>query len=278
MQPDPSLPTKHVFASSLNSASPPFYPSGSSKQDISVTQKRDAQIGNTNKTVSSSMQMENNFLSSQSSSMLRGKSVVDSVSHDRLYIDESLRTVAGKALSNAQVRSSGSPLTPATTTQSSQSRVQGRSVSVSAQPSYQPSASLSQVPRVAAQIQPQVIQQKPQTQFQPALRVSTQQVGQQRPVSGNQVSSPPHVLSTNISEVGETDSPPGSSKSKTQLIAKGKSGSQGAGRGTFLYGGAQVIGASGAMGLGQNDQNFSATPALLPGFVLVHFFLQFGIL
>jgi len=91
-------------------------------------------------------------------------------------------------------------------------------------------------------------------------------------VSGNQVSSSPHVASTNMSEVGDTDSPPGSSKSKTQLVAKGKTGSQGVGRGSIMYGGAQVIGASGAMGLSQSDQNFSATPALLPGFVLVHFF------
>ncbi|GFZ11811.1 CASC3/Barentsz eIF4AIII binding protein [Actinidia rufa] len=39
---------------------------------------------------------------------------------------------------------------------------------------------------------------------------------------------------------------------------------QGGGKGSFLYGGAQVIGASGNIGSGHGDQNFAATPAFLP--------------
>ncbi|KAI3932791.1 hypothetical protein MKW92_036236 [Papaver armeniacum] len=44
-QSNPAAPRKHVFASSLSSASPPFYPSGSSNQDVIVAQKRDVQAG-----------------------------------------------------------------------------------------------------------------------------------------------------------------------------------------------------------------------------------------
>ncbi|ONK76617.1 uncharacterized protein A4U43_C03F30200 [Asparagus officinalis] len=262
VQSDPAIPRKNAFASSLNSASPPFYPSGSSKQDLSVTQKRDAHVGNTNKIVASSLHMGNNFLSSQSGSTFRAKATEDSFSHDRKYIDDSLRSVAGKALANAQVQSSGSPLTSANMTQTSQSRAQGRNSNTTGQPNYQPTNLVSQVPRAPQQLQAPLGQQRPQTQYQPALRVSTQQVVQRRPSSGNQVSSPPHAPTTNASGLGETDSPLDSNNSKTQLIARGKTGSQGAGRGSFLYNGAQIIGASGAMGLSQNDQNFPGT--LLP--------------
>lgn len=48
-------------------------------------------------------------------------------------------------------------------------------------------------------------------------------------------------------------------------MGKGKEGIQGSGRGSFLYGGAQVMGASGNMGVGHGDPNFPATPAFLPG-------------
>jgi hypothetical protein len=38
------------------------------------------------------------------------------------------------------------------------------------------------------------------------------------------------------------------------------------GRGSFMYGGAQIIGSAGAVGLSQGEQNnFPGTPALLPG-------------
>ncbi|KAG1346255.1 putative protein MLN51 [Cocos nucifera] len=264
VQPEQVILRKQVFASSLSSASPPFYPSGSSNQEISMIQNGNAQTGSANKTLSSSVLMEDNFLPSQSSSLLRGKMVVDSVSHDRLYVDDSLRQVAGKTIASSPLQSSGFSLSSINSGQSSNSRVQGRGLSINGPPHGQSAASLIQAARIPAHTQPPTTQQRPvQTANQPALRIPTQQLGQ-RPGSGNQASSPPQPQSANSSEVGETDSPPGSSKSRTALVGKGKTGNQGAGRGAFLYSGAQVIGATGAMGLAHGDQNFPGTPALLP--------------
>lgn len=262
-QPDLVLPRTKVFASSLNSASPPFYPSGSSDQDISVTQKRDAQNGASNRVFSSSTPMENKFPAPLSGSLVRGKNVVDSLGHDRLYIDDTLRSVAGKTPANAHLQSSVSSVSSLNTTQSPNSAVQLRGLTVNGPSNYQATGSVTQIGRGSVQIPQPVVQQRTfQTPLQPSLRVSTQQFGQ-RAVNGNQCSSPPHGLPTNSSEVRETDSPPDSSKSKTLLVGKGKTSNQGTGRG-FLYGGSQVIGATGAMGLNPNDQNFSATPAILP--------------
>jgi hypothetical protein len=58
------------------------------------------------------------------------------------------------------------------------------------------------------------------------------------------------------------------------LVGKGKGIIQGNGRGSFLYGGTQVVGATGNIGVGHGDQNFSGTPTFLPGtfFFLVHLF------
>lgn len=46
---------------------------------------------------------------------------------------------------------------------------------------------------------------------------------------------------------------------------KARISNQASGRDSFLYGGAQVIGATGAMGLAYGDQNFPGTPTHLPG-------------
>ncbi|KAF6149415.1 hypothetical protein GIB67_016953 [Kingdonia uniflora] len=97
VQPSVAPARKHVFASSLNSASLPFYPSSSSNQDVPVTQKRDSRI--INKT-SSSYPFEEIF-SSNSSGIPRGKNVSRSNSHDMNYIDDSIRPVVGKS-SNLQ--------------------------------------------------------------------------------------------------------------------------------------------------------------------------------
>ncbi|KAJ6839537.1 tau-tubulin kinase 1-like [Iris pallida] len=263
VQPNPVHPRKQFFGSNLSSASPPFYPSGSSNQDISGTQKRDAQSGATSRSLSSSIQMENNFPVSQSGSYVRGKNVVDSLGHDRQYVDDILRSVSGKTLANAHLQSSVSSVSSVNTTQSPNSKVQGRGLTINSPPNYQATSSVNQIGRGSVQIPPLAVQQRPvQSQLHPSLRISTQQFGQ-RAITGNQGSSPPQGPSTNASEVGEADSPPGSSKSKTSLVAKGKTSNQDTGRG-FLSGGSQVIGATGAMGLNSNDQNFSGTPAMLP--------------
>ncbi|XP_010925098.1 protein MLN51 homolog isoform X2 [Elaeis guineensis] len=264
VQPEPVVPRKQVFPSSLSSASPPFYPSGSASQDISMTQKGNAQFGSANKTLSSSMQMEDNFSASQSGSLSRGKMIVDSLAHDRLCVDDSFRRVAGKAMAGSPLQSSGFSFSSTNAGQSSSSRVQGRGVSIGGLPNNQSALSLDQAARISAQIQPPIVQQRPvQTPNQPALRISPQQFGQ-RSGSGNQASSSSQPQSTNSSEAGETDSPPGSSKSKTALIGSSKTSSQGTGRGSVQYSGAQVIGATGTVGLAHADQSFPGTPALLP--------------
>ncbi|PKA57193.1 hypothetical protein AXF42_Ash002497 [Apostasia shenzhenica] len=257
VQSEPVAPRKQVFASSLNSASPPFYPSGSSSQD---TSKRDMQTGN--KSQSSSKQMENNFLSSQSSSIFRGKAVADSAGLDRLYLDESVNHVPGKSQLDPQLRPSGSSLSLSNANLSPQHKVQVRNSSTISSPML--SNSLNYATRIPLQNQSSVVQPKSvQTQGQHALRISTTQLVGQHLVTGNQVVSQSQAPG-DIFEVGEVESPPGSSKSRSALVGKGKTASQSLGRGSLLYGGAQVIRPTGATGLPHGDQNFPGTPALLP--------------
>ncbi|XP_042521297.1 protein MLN51 homolog [Macadamia integrifolia] len=259
VQSDRVPPRKNVFASSLNSASPPFYPSSSSNQDVSVPQKRNAHSGNANRNLSPSG-MDDNYSAPHSNSY-RGKSVANPVGLDRLYVGESVRPVSGKQLSNLQLHASGT--SSIMTTQSPQSRAQGRGLAVSGQLSYHPTLPLNQVNRVSAEAHPSSVQPRPvQIPAQP-LRASTQHLGQ-RPGTGSQASSPPKAPSRNSPEPGESESPPSSSKSKTALVGKGKGNVQGSGRGSFLYNGAQVIGATGTMGVAHGDQNFPGSPALLP--------------
>ncbi|KAF8389007.1 hypothetical protein HHK36_025692 [Tetracentron sinense] len=250
VQSDLVPPRKHAFASSLSSASPPFYPSGSSNQDISVTQKRDVQAGSTNRNLPSSGLMEEKLSTSHSNALLRGKIVADSFGQGKLYIDESNRPLAGKSLTNLHLQSSGS--SSINTTQSSQSRAQGRGLSLSGQLT-RPIPSVNQVNRVSQTQLPALQQRSVQIPVQPSLRFSSQQLGQH---PGGSQASPPKASSTNSSEPGETESPPGSSKSNGALVGKGKASAQGSGRGSFLYSGAQVIGAMGNMGVAHGDQNF----------------------
>ncbi|KAJ4952432.1 hypothetical protein NE237_029264 [Protea cynaroides] len=259
VQSDRVPPRKNVIASSLSSASPPFYPSGSSTQDISVPQKRDVQSGNANRNLSPSG-MEGNY-STPHSNTYRGKNASDPIGMDRPYIAESVRPVSGKQLSNMQLQASGTP--PIIRPQSPQSRAQGRVLTIPGQHSYQPASPLNQVNRVSSEAQPSSVQPRPvQIPVHP-LRASTQQFGQ-RPGSGSQGSSPPKAPSRNSPEPGESESPPSSSKFKTALVGKGKGNVQGSGRGSFLYSGAQIIGATGTMGVAHGDQSFPATPGVMP--------------
>lgn len=263
---DPAPTRKHVFASSLSSASPPFYPSGSSNKEISQTQKRDLHAGTANRNIRPSV-VEEGFGTPQSGAggLSRGKNMADSVGMEKLYIDDSISPVSGKPLSNLQLSSSGS--SSITATQSPQVRAQGRVLAPpSGQMNFQPTLPHSQLNRVAPPAQLHAVQRTPvQARVQPALQSSSQQLGQ-HPGGGSQTSSPPKsALSVNSLEHGETDSPPESSKSKTALVGKGKGSVQGSGRGSFLYNGAQVIGAAGNMGVAHGDQNFPGTPAFLPG-------------
>ncbi|KAA8540431.1 hypothetical protein F0562_024650 [Nyssa sinensis] len=208
--------------------------------------------------------MDESFSMSQSNAMVRGKDIADSIGMDKLYIDDSISPVAGKPSSSyQQLPPSGSSLI--NTTQSSHSRAQGRGLPPTGQMNFQPTMPRNQVNRVSPPIQLNTIQRSPvQSRVQPSSQASAQQLGQ-CPGSGSQASSPPKAVpSINSFEPGELDSPPESSKSKTALVGKGKGSVQGSGRGSFLYGGAQVVGASGNMGGGHGDQNFPPTPAFLP--------------
>ncbi|XP_026408384.1 protein MLN51 homolog [Papaver somniferum] len=231
-QSNPAAPRKHVFASSLSSASPPFYPSGSSNQDVIVAQKRDVQAGPSEK-----------FSVPHANSLARGKSVVDPIVKGRQYINEPVRPLVGK-FSNMQLQSSGS--SRVSSNQTPQYRPKVKSPEVVAQHNYQSTSSPNH--GNIGSMQYAVVQQKPVNPVQP----------------GSQASSPPKGSSTNSSEPGETESPTGSSKSKTALVSKGKGSAQGSGRGTFLYNGAQVVGAAGNMGVAHSDQKYPGTPALLP--------------
>ncbi|CAN6327488.1 unnamed protein product [Urochloa humidicola] len=74
--------------------------------------------------------------------------------------------------------------------------------------------------------------------------------------------SPVQPTSTILSDDAENSSPSGSNKLGSRLTVKGQPGDQGEERTSLIYGGAHVLGSTGAMGLG--DQNFHGTPALLP--------------
>ncbi|KAE9467821.1 hypothetical protein C3L33_00286, partial [Rhododendron williamsianum] len=196
MESDSVPAMKQVVASSLSSASPPFYPSASSNKEIASTQKREIQAGTI----------------SQSNTMIRGKNVVNAGGMEKVYINNSVSPNPGKPSTSLQLSPSGSSLV--NNTQALHPRAHGGAVG-------------------------------------PA------------PGSGSQTSSPPKAGSSmNSFGSGELESPPESSKSKTALVGNG--GVQVSGRSSFLYGGAQLMGASGNMGSGRGDQNFAAAPAFLP--------------
>ncbi|XP_038718078.1 protein MLN51 homolog [Tripterygium wilfordii] len=246
-EPEPPPARKQVVASSLSSASPPFYPSGASNKDVSLAHKRDLQIGSTSRS-NRPTGIDGNFSIQDTNGLLRGKKVANSVGMEKLYIDDSMNVVASKPL----------PMRP------SQSRVQGRGVAVQGQMTYQPLPSSHQV-RVSSPMQPHTAQRGTiQNRGQPSVQASGQQLGQ-RSGSGSQASSPPKTATSMSSyQLGELESSSESNKSKIAVVGKAKGNIQGNGRGSFMYSGAQVMGATGSMAVGCGDQNFPATPTFLP--------------
>ncbi|XP_022960000.1 protein MLN51 homolog isoform X1 [Cucurbita moschata] len=253
---EPVSVRKHVFASSLNSASPPFYPSGTSSKNILKLEKTEVQAGLPEKNMyGDSRSMP------QSSVMVDGRHVVDAVAMDRLYINDSTNPSLGNLSSKTN---SGSSVV--SNAQIPQSRPQGRGAGVGST-SYPPAPLHSQVNKVSLPTQSHGVTRTPsQNRVQPAVQVPVQQLGQ-RPDSGSQSSSPPKTaLSVNSVESGsgEADSYSESSKLKTALVGKGKGMAQGIGAGSFIYSGAQIMGTSGNMNITHGDQNFPHTPAFLP--------------
>ncbi|KAJ4828685.1 hypothetical protein Tsubulata_050138 [Turnera subulata] len=239
--------------SSLNSASPPFYPSGTSNKDISLSQKRDVQAVSTSRNLRTSV-VEEGFSAPQTNSLMRGKNIADATAIDRLHIDDSITPAGGKPLNNVHLPLGASLIN---SMHSSQSRAQGRGIAISVQSTHQSTPSHNQVNRAA----PTTLQGVQRTSAQGRVPSYVESPGQQS-ASGSQASSPPKTaLSVNSYDGGDGETAE-SSKTRTALVGKGKGSIQGSGRGSFLYGGPQVMGASGNMGVGgHGDQNF---PAFLP--------------
>ncbi|KAL4388462.1 hypothetical protein GQ457_09G007270 [Hibiscus cannabinus] len=248
---------KHIFASSLSSASPPFYPSGSSKKEASLTQKKDFQAGSASRDLHPSVKNEK-FSVFQSNS-LRGKKALDSLSMEKLCIDDSTTSASVKPLTNMRMLPSGSSLD--NSSQPSQSRVQGRGIAISGPKTYQSAPQQNQVNRVSPPAQVNAVQRiHVQGRAHFSVQGAAQQLGQ-HPSIGSRASSPPiTAVSVTSYESGEGESSE-TSKTEGALASKGKSNLQGAGRGSYLYGGAQIIGTTGNMSISHGDQNF---PAFLP--------------
>lgn len=229
--------------SSLNSASPPFYPSASSNKEITSTDKRDDQAAQLHRN-HQSPGMDESFSISESNTM-RGKNVANYIGMNKLYIDDQAPTRSGKPLNNSS--------------QSPHSRIQEKVQTPMGKMSHQ-STPQNQVYKVSNQAQQRNGQQAPSQTRQAFLQTSGQQLGQRTQA----FSSPDSDVTANSFEYSETRSPPEISKSNTALIGKGKN-VRGNGRGSFPYGGAQVIGASGNLGSTHGDINFPGMPTFLPG-------------
>ncbi|XP_062214269.1 protein MLN51 homolog isoform X2 [Phragmites australis] len=255
-QPEVAPPKKNVISSSLNSASPPFYPSGASNQDFSVpAQRRDMQAGS-NKVLPSSTKMDDN-LKLQSGPTVRGKTAVDYGGRDRFHSDGPVRSFPGRAAATS-LNSSGFISSSVNPGQSPIVKASGGNSSMGISSNNQPTSSLHQTSRISTQQQSHtsVMHQKSgQVPNQSATRIPTQQLSHRTNNPSPAANLP--VKTTESDENGSYHSP-NNSKTSSAVV---KASNQETGRGSFMYGGAQVIGAA---GISQGDQNFPGTPALLP--------------
>ncbi|KAL6615490.1 hypothetical protein ACP70R_037760 [Stipagrostis hirtigluma subsp. patula] len=260
-QQEAAPPKKSVISSSLNSASPPFYPSGSSNQDFSVAaQRRDIQAGGSNKVPPSSVKMDDH-LKLQSGPMVRGRTTMEYGGRDRFHADGPVRSSPGRNAA-APLNSSGYAASSVNPGQSPISRAPGGNSSAGISSNNQLTSSLHQTSRISTQQQSHVSvmhQKSGQAPNQSTVRIPAQQTSH-RTSNPSPAGQQPPVKSA---ESGEIVSHSSSNNSKTSSVV-GKVNNQEAGRGSFMYSGAQVIGAAGAVGLPQGDQNFPGTPALLP--------------
>lgn len=264
---DVALPRKQVFGSSLNIASPPFYPSGSSTKDKSVASKRDVLAGSVNQNGQPSV-VGDSITMTRSSGMLREKNTVDSIAMDKLSINDSISMMGGKPANGMQKPLSGTSYVNST---QQQWRGQGRGITSMTQMAYQPALSNNQFDRFYPQNHLQNVQRNP-GQSHAQSSVPTSGYKHTGGFPGGSEASPPKATGTvNAVESGELKSPSESTTSKTALVTNGKGSMQGSGMGSFLYGGAQIMGTSGNMGSGQGDQNY---PTFLPGNTLAQHIFQ----
>lgn len=252
--------SKKQVSSNLNYASPPFYPSGSSNKEINPAQKRDAQIGSTSRNIRPVV-MDEIFPVQQNNAVHRGKNVVDSINMNKLYIDESINPSVGKPLNNVQMAPPGSSGVNATQSPLPRPAGNGRGMPIPLQMNYLPAPSHSQANNVSA-AQFQAVQRSSAPGWTAASVQATAPLSGHRPGSGSRSLSPPKTSASNNSlDSGEMDAVSESDKVKGALVGKGRGGPQGTGRGSFVYGGPQVMGAAGNVGVNHGDPNF---PTFLP--------------
>ncbi|KAF8670903.1 hypothetical protein HU200_050170 [Digitaria exilis] len=258
IQPEAAPPKKNVISSSLNSASPPFYPSGASNQDFPVAaQRRDIQTGGSNKVLSASMKMDDNS-KLQSGPMVRGRTAMEYGGRDRFHADGPVRSSPGRGAPTASLNSgfTSSSINPG---QSPILRASGGNSNIGISSNNQPTSSLPQMPRISTQMQshaPVMHPKSGQVPNQSAARIPPQSLNHRTSSSSPAAQHQP-VKST---ESGDNGSYPSQNNQKAPSAVV-KANNQETGMGSFMYGGAQVIGAP---GLSQGDQNFPGTPALLP--------------
>ena len=142
------LVTVKKVASSLSSASPPFYPSGSSNKDnVSLTQKKELQASNHNRNIRSSA-VEHTFSMQHTTSLMRGKNVIEAMGMDQLHIDDYVSPVSEKSSSDVHFPSSA-PLS-AGAIQMTQSKPHGRGVPPSGSAVLQSSQSNNQLNKISS--------------------------------------------------------------------------------------------------------------------------------
>ncbi|XP_006654701.2 protein MLN51 homolog [Oryza brachyantha] len=230
-QPERRFPMKQTIASNLNSASPPFYPSRSSRQELPVSQKGNAQPSTSTRPFSSPISMESASPTPQYGPLLRGKAFVQSAGQSKLHPEVPIKGIDHP--------SSHLPTSPSTS---------------------QFPVATNQVTGHSFQSPHPVVQQRLVQSFtQSTPKMSGQMLAAQFG-SGDKLASSLQSTSTILTEGTGISSPRGSSKSNTRLMVKGQHSDQGEEHASFMYGGAQVLGATGSLG----DQNFRGTPALLP--------------
>ncbi|CAK8574721.1 unnamed protein product [Lathyrus sativus] len=256
-----AMPAKKVshVSSNLNYASPPFYPSGSSNKEVNLAPKRDVQIGNTSRNIHPVM--DGGFQAQQNNVVHRGKNVSDSISMDKLYIDQSVGPSVGKPLNNVHLAPPGSSGVHASQSHFPRPAGSGRGAPISLQMNYPPALSHTQANKVSQTQLHDIQRSSASGRTSTSVQATAPQTGH-RPGSGSQSSSPPkRAASINSLDSGEIDAASESGNAKGALVGKGRGAPHGAGRGPFVYGGAQVMGAAGNMGISQGDPNF---PTFLP--------------
>uniref|UniRef100_A0A0D6QWN6 Btz domain-containing protein n=1 Tax=Araucaria cunninghamii TaxID=56994 RepID=A0A0D6QWN6_ARACU len=249
---------KHV-SSSLSSASPPFYPSGTQHQSVLMPFKREAQYGGSMRSTSSSVVAgDEETRTSNTTAMSRnGKNMVSVRGQSQSQGETALRSSAGKQTTNMQQTSKSSSVNMPL---QQLSKVQGRNSVSGGQPISHPTNSGHQITRGTnfTKTDSTVQQRSVQTQGQGGSRAASQQTVRQ-PIDNSQ--SP---AGTSTSDVGNTSSQPVSNKGKNVALGRTGGNPQGTRRGSYVYNGTQAITGTSGASVAHTDQNFPHAPTLLP--------------